>query len=380
MSVAQAADALGVRPETVYAYVSRGVLRRTSVVDGSGRRVSLFDRDEVLALADRRRRPQAGRLMALVESDVTSLDPRGRLAFRGHDVADLAALPFEQAVRMLWQLPEPADLSEDGADLSLSADVPPESGKSASESGESAGDRVMITLLDAAGADPRRADVSREHVLAVGARAIGLAVRAVGGPADEPVAAALWAAFTGRTPTAGERAALDAALVALMDHELSASTLALRVAASTGADPWTSLVAGVAALQGPLHGTASRRALAVLRRWLKDRTVADDPPAGFGHVVYDGRDPRFEVIVDRVADLDPRLAAAVDDLAVEVARERSVLPNVDLGLAALTVAGGLPDHAAETIFLVSRLSGFTAHLVEEYGHGLRFRPRAVTSG
>lgn len=249
------------------------------------------------------------------------------------------------------------------------------------------GDRVVAALLEGAARDERRAELGREHVLEVGREAIRYATSAVGGDPDAPVAEALGAAFLGRTPSAEERAAIDTALVALMDHELAASTLALRVAASTGADPWTSLVAGVAALQGPLHGTAARHAVAGLRRRLGERTTASTSgtggtsvvPAGFGHKVYDGPDPRFAVIVDRVAALDPDLVDAVDDLAVEVARERSVLPNVDLGLAALTLACDLPDEAPETIFTIARLAGFTAHLVEEYGHGLRFRPRAIGS-
>jgi citrate synthase len=81
-----------------------------------------------------------------------------------------------------------------------------------------------------------------------------------------------------------------------------------------------------------------------------------------------------------VAVLDPALAQEIDGLIVTVAREHSVLPNVDLGLAALAVAADLPDGATECLFMIARMAGFAAHILEEYPHGLRYRPRAVGSG
>jgi len=373
MTATQVADALGVRPATVYAYVSRGVLHRTTATV-EGQRISLFDRDEVLTLAIRRSRPRAGVIGTLIESDITELDPRGRLAFRGHDVADLARLRFEDAAAVVWEEPGPWP-ADDVTALTRAVDegVPP--------SVRDPRDRILLAVTHAATADPQRSDLTRDHVLRVARSAIRLAVRAVAGAAasDESVAPALWRAFTGRTPSAEERAAIESVLVVLMDHELAASTLAARVAAGTHADPWMSLLAGLATLRGPRHGGASGPATAMLRRWLADRIVEAPVTAGFGHKVYESADPRADLILERVAVLDPELVDAVDALVVEVALHHSVLPNVDLGLAALAVAGEWPAGATECVFMIARIVGFAAHALEEYPHGLRYRPRAVAA-
>ena len=371
------ADALGVRQPTVYAYVSRGVLSRTTTVTAQGQRISLFDRDEVLALATQRARPRAGVIGTLIESDVTELEPRGRLAFRGHDVAELAEIPFEEAAGIVWEQPWsvhepiPAALTK-AAEAGLAAGVadPPE--------------RIVLALVHAATADEHRDDLGRDHVLTVGQTAIRLGVRALAGDPSAtertPIAESLWHGFTGSTPSPPERAAIEAALVVLMDHELAAATLAVRVAASTRADPWSCLLAGLAALRGPLHGGASTTSTRMLRRWLDGRILEGPIGAGFGHKVYEAGDPRTDILLDRVAALDPALVDEVEALAIEVAVRHSVLPNVDLGLAALAIAGGWPAGATECLFMISRMVGFTAHLLEEYPHGLRYRPRAVSAG
>lgn len=371
MTASQVADALGVRPATVYAYVSRGVLHRTTTTV-EGQRVSLFDRDEVLALARRRARPRAGVIGTLIESDVTELDPRGRLSFRGHDVAELVMLRFEEAAGVVWEQPWPDAPVDDALATAVEEGVP--------AAVIDPRDRAFLAVAHAATADTRRGDLRRDHVLEVARDAIRLATRAVAGDSTTgSIGQDLWRAFTGRTPSADEQAAIEAALVVLMDHELAASTLAARVAASTHADPWSSLLAGLAALRGPRHGGASGLATTMLRRWLTDHVV-EQPRAGFGHKVYEAGDPRAEILLDRVATLDPGLAEEVDALAVEVAVHHSLLPNVDLGLAALAVAGEWPDGASECVFMISRIVGFAAHVLEEYPHGLRFRPRSLASG
>ncbi len=373
MTAAQAAEALGVRPATIYAYVSRGVLRRTTTLTSPGQRVSVFDRGEVLALAEQRGRPRAGVIATLVESDVTSLDARGRLAFRGHDVVELATREFEEAVAVLWQEepaapwdPVPQAWADAVAGLRPRGHVLPQ-------------DRVLLAVMAAATGDLERADLRRDHVLAVARGAIQLAVEALGGRPGSPVAQGLWWATTGREPSDDQRRTMSAALIALMDHELAASTLAARVAASTHADPWMCLLAGLATMRGPRHGAASSAAAVVVRAWLAEGTVPDTPAAGFGHKVYLGTDPRATLILGRLEQWAPDVVLAVDRLAVEMMREHSVMPNVDLALAALSVAADLPEGASESLFMVARMAGFAAHVLEEYPHGLRYRPRAVGS-
>lgn len=377
MTTAQAAAALGVRPSTVYAYVSRGVLPRTSEVV-QGRRVSFFDRADVLDLAAERSRPRAGVVSTLIESDVTALDPRGRLSFRGHDLEELVGLRFEDAAALVWQDEVGPWPPVDEARLAVAGQVVATGPATADPR-----DRLVLALTLAAGADEEREDLGREHMLAVARAAIRLAVGVVGAPGaavdDAPggVAARLWRALAGRAAGPAELTAFETALIVLMDHELAASTLAVRIAASTRADPWSCLLAGLAVLRGPRHGGAGIHATVLLREWIDEGSLHRPPAAGFGHVVYEQTDPRAELLLDRVAVFAPDVAAAVDGLATEVLRRHGAWPNVDLALAALTVAGGLPDDAPAVIFSVARMVGWAAHVLEEQPHGLRFRPRAV---
>lgn len=380
------------RPSTVYAYVSRGVLGRVSEVV-EGRRVSFFDRTEVLGLAAERARPRAGVVSTLIESDITTLDPRGRLFFRGHDIGDLARQGFEQAAALVWQ--------DDGLPW---APVHPD-WRCAAEQVAFAGtadprDRLVLALTLAGAADEHREELGREHVLTVARGAIQLTPAmagmaggtpdrtardgvAPGAPvAEQPgsVAAELWRALAGRKAGPAELAAIETALVVLMDHELAASTLAVRIAASTRADPWSCLLAGLAVLRGSRHGGAGIHATVLLREWMERGALDGPPAAGFGHAVYEQTDPRAELLLGRVAALSPEGAAAVESLSTDVLRRYGVWPNVDLALAALSLAGGLDDRAPAVIFAVARMVGWAAHMLEEQPHGLRYRPRAVAGG
>ncbi len=102
----QAADLLGVRLQTIYAYVSRGLLTRSHRTNEAGHRVSVLPLDEVLRLAAERTRVRTGSLEVLVETDVTLLDPKGALSFRGHDAVALASRPFEEAAALVWGVAE----------------------------------------------------------------------------------------------------------------------------------------------------------------------------------------------------------------------------------------------------------------------------------
>jgi citrate synthase len=185
-------------------------------------------------------------------------------------------------------------------------------------------------------------------------------------------------------------AVLDAALVLLADHELATSTLAARVAASTRADPFAVVLAGLGAVSGPLHGKAAlgahqlvedaRRAPAVGA--VVARTLAGGRLPGFGHPVYRGVDPRARHLLDRLADLLPRSERAVIDDVLAAASGLSDQPaNVDFALGALASGLHMPLGATEAIFAVARIAGWIAHALEEYGEEpLRFRARAIYVG
>lgn len=131
-------------------------------------------------------------------------------------------------------------------------------------------------------------------------------------------------------------------------------------------------------MSGPGQADASRAAVAILRGWLDGTPPRPDQPVpGFGHRVYIRTDPRFDLLLAELSQLDSGLVAEVERLCLEVARTRSRYPNVDLALAALIVAADLDSDCGELLFTLARTIGLAAHAIEEYPHGLRLRPRAV---
>jgi len=390
LSTSEVAHRLGVRRETVYAYVSRGMLERH---EASGHRRSLFDPAAVEQLAVRARRgDRSGALDVVIETRLTSLDPDGRLFYRGHDVMELARFrSFEQVAGLLWDGDPHAPWELEARPAAVVARL-----RDALDEETAAVERLPVVVSGLGAADVRRGDRRPEAVRRAGARMLAGALDALPKPeepADRSAAGRLWAALSedGRPPRPAQRAALDSALVLLADHELAASTLAARVAASAWADPYRVVLAGLGALGGALHGAASlsiestlaalqdpRMAFAVLQAQL----AAGGAVPGFGHRVYRNRDPRADHLLARIAsaaadDVRARVVAAVVDAAGALDLPA---PNVDLALAGLCHAMRLRPGAASMIFSFARIAGLLAHGLEEYPHRLRFRPRASYVG
>lgn len=391
VSADQAADLLGVRLQTIYAYVSRGLLARRHRFNDTGHRVSVFTLEEVLRLAAERTRVRTGSLEVLVETDVTLLDPKGTLSFRGHDAVALTARPFEDVAELLWS----ADGGLSDHDpalwrLRVEQQAVVERVCAVLAKGATDLDRVRAAVVALAGLDPQRADRSRAHVAAVGRAVILGGVAGI--PLRQntvglgPVEARLWPQLTGRAATADGLAAVRAALVLLVDHELAASTMAVRVAAGTGADAYLMVLTGLGALGGALHGRSSldvEDLLAGARAHGAEAALGAHDGGrlpGFGHKVYVDADPRAEALLDLVARLDPAGWPAVEDVLLVVGERHGLSPNVDFALAALVQALGLAPGAGETIFGLGRIVGWLAHGLEEAHRGLRFRGRAVYTG
>ena len=183
------------------------------------------------------------------------------------------------------------------------------------------------------------------------------------------------------------RTVVDTALVLLADHDLAASTFAARVAASTRADPYSVILAGLGALGGPLHGAASgpvhdlftdaRQSSAphaVGAAWRDDRRVG-----GFGHFLYPNGDPRAPVLLDAVRKVAGRTPQwrVVDEVRRLVHDRRGDEPNIDFGVAALSFCAGMPRQSGEAMFSIARSAGWVAHAIDEYTEApLRFRPVA----
>ncbi len=192
-------------------------------------------------------------------------------------------------------------------------------------------------------------------------------------------------------PGPGMVGVLRAALVLLADHELAASTLAARVAASVRADPYAVVATGLGAVGGPLHGGASFGAEVMLRSAAR---AADAPRAvgdllrrgeripGFGHYVYTESDPRAVALMDLLREAAPgseRLDIA-DAVMAEARRRALPAPNIDFALAALASVADMIPGAGQAVFAVARTAGWLAHAIEEYARGTPIRPRGIYTG
>ncbi len=446
LTAAEAARRLGVKPATLYAYVSRGVLSRGKAADG---RASLFHADEIERLA-RRGRPRRppGVADITVESAITEI-AGDRLRFRGLDVARLAvSRTFEEVAELLWTgelrsareawQARPAALAAGrAAQAALPARTLPL-------------ERLQVIVPAMAATDPLRLQLDPAAVTAAGRSIIagmvdclpatvipgpgipgpgipgpgipgpgipgpgipgpgipgpgipgpgipgpGIPGPGIPGPGipdpGEPVAERLWSRLCDHRASPALLRAVSAALVLLADHELAASTLAARVAASVQADPYAVVGTGLGAMSGALHGGASLGAetlLAAARgpgdvpRVVGELLRRGEKVPGFGHFVYGNGDPRAVVLLDllrRAAPKSGQLAVA-DAVLAEVRQKALPEPNIDFAIATLARVAGMVRGAGEAIFAVARTAGWIAHALEAYAGPGPLRPRAVYTG
>ena len=391
LTAAEAARRLGVKPATLYAYVSRGVLTRTRATDG---RASLFSAAEVdrLARRGRPRRP-AGAADITVESAITEITGDS-LRFRGLDATRLAvSRTFEEVAELLWtgefqsaREPWRARPAALAAARAAQAALP---------AGTLPLERLQVIVPAMAATDSLRLQLDRPAVIAAGRNIIAGMVDCLPSEATAdpgaPVAGRLWSRLCDRRPAPGLMRALSAALVLLADHELAASTLAARAAASVRADPYAVVGTGLGAMSGALHGGASLGAetLMAAASGPEDvpRVVAEllrrgEKVPGFGHFVYRGGDPRAILLLDLVRRAAPKSGqlAVADAVFAEVRHKSLPEPNIDFAIATLVRVAGMVRGAGEAIFAVARTAGWIAHALEAYSGPGPLRPRAVYTG
>jgi citrate synthase len=377
LTTAEAADRLGVKPETLYAYVSRGLIERRREGDGS-----TYDEREVERLASQGRRTK--QLPALVFPSALTLIDDGHHWYRGVDALEAASTRrFEEVAEWLWrgrwpdEVRWPVDASTLDEVLAAQADLDRRCLPL---------DRLRIIAAVAAARDSHRHDTSPDAVTFTARRLLRLLVhglpRADGREARraEParsIAEVLWTRLSSLPRTPERVAVLDAALVLLADHELASSTLAVRMAAMVRADTYEVVGTGLNVIGGTRHGGASLELEAALHdaerigtgRALDARLRGGGRLSGFGHPLYPDGDPRATVLLDRLDGLaaSPERRAVVDEL-LDVAARRDGLgaPNVDAGLAALSFLAAMRPGAAEAIFAIARTAGWVAHALEQY--------------
>ena len=387
ITTAEAAARLGVRPETIYAYVSRGLLTSHLADDG---RSSLFDAQDIATFrsrAGRRRAPQD--LLTPIVSSLTQIDDH-KIKVRGRDLCEAAraGTPFESIAALLWL---------DDAGALLDWRVPTSVLTQCTKVQRALRDvplfeRLQLNLTIASAADMLRDDLRRPAVARAAARAIatmveGLPLEGMPPANDTRLADRLLPRLTTIRASTRWRHTMNATLVLLADHDLAASTVAARVAASTRAHPYAVIAAGLGALRGPLHGAASHDVVALLRDAQRRSAAAAIGDAlrsgrnvtGWGHPLYPDGDPRAIVLFDLAAEAtnDRKTLAVIEDVGAIMADRLGQPPNIDYALAAFSVLANLRADATSTIFAIARSAGWIGHALEEYDEApLRFRPRA----
>ena len=370
--VEEALERLGVQRQTLYAYVSRGLLRARA--DGDDPRRSLYAAADIIRLKGRRRGARRRSEVAasaiawgepVLESAISTVRD-GRLIVRGRAVEDLARrATLEDVAALLWQAEAPSAFASQGAPAGMSE-------------GASAKARAFSMLARRAGSDAPSLGRSPAALAAdawslLSEFADALAGKAGRGPIHERLAR-VW-----RLEARGAQL-VRRTLVLMADHELNPSTFAVRIAASTGAPLAACALAGLSTLAGPLHGEAASRALAQMDVLLAAKDVSaearamvarGDQIAGWSHPLYPDGDPRA---VDLLAALKPRAAIARVLQALQVVTGDR--PNCDAALAALTRDLKLPDEAPFTLFALGRITGWLAHAMEQRANGRIIRPRA----
>ena len=364
------AKRLGVKPQTLYAYVSRG--RIEARPDPGDPRRSLYRADDIERLSIRKARGRKAADVArdaiawgepVLASALTTVS-RGRLYYRGGDAAELADAQTLEAVALkLWACPDAGVFAREPAPRVRMRG--------------SAQARAFAILAARAGVDPPALGRSPPALWREGAGLVADLAGALGeGVADGPIHLILAKAWG----LEGAKADLvRRALVLMADHELNASTFAARVAASTGASLAAGLLAGLASLTGPLHGGSAARVAALIEDSARDGPDAavrawierGDPPPGFGHPLYPDGDPRAAALLGAF-DPSPELVAL--KVSAEALTGRAA--NIDFALAALARTLNLPQDAPFALFALGRSVGWVAHALEQMQDGGLIRPRA----
>ncbi len=363
----QAMARLGVRAQTLYAYVSRGRIEAHAHPEDPRR--SLYRASDVAALAKRKARGRKAADVAaeaiawgepVLASAITTVRA-GRLWYRGRDAAELARTESFETVGRL--------LRDDAAEAAVSTHAPSQAPTIRA--------RLFADLAARAGEDRPARGRAPLMLAQEAAGLLDLVADAVAGGAGDGLIHQRLAAAWGLDAAGGDL--VRRALVLLADHELNASTFAARVAASTGASLAASALAGLSALSGPLHGGMAARVEALAREAKREGAEAavavrldqGAPLPGFGHPLYPDGDPRAAALL---AAFDPSPDMAALHAAVVGATGQAA--NIDFALVALARTLKLPDDAPFALFAVGRTAGWLAHALEQSKTGRLIRPRA----
>jgi citrate synthase len=346
------------------------------------------------------------------ESNICFIDgDRGILSYQGfniHTLADHAT--FEEVIYLLWhgRLPKQSELDALKAELVLNRPIPKEVAQFLGQVPKGAPMDVLRTAVSMLGLyDPKARDNSIEasvekaaHLMAQTATIVTTFDRlrngkpVVEGDPKLGLAANFLYTLSGKKPDDVMEHVFDIALTLHADHELNASTFAARVVAATLSDIHSAVTAGIGALKGPLHGGANEEVIRMLLDAGDERTALEHVRnmlankkkiPGFGHRVYHTEDPRAthlralsEELGRRTGHLDLYLTSKKIEETIK--EQKKLNANVDFYSASTYYSLGIPIDLFTPIFAVSRMSGWTAHVLEQYRNNRLIRPRADYTG
>ena len=342
--------------------------------------------------------------------DVNGIE--GKLIYQGYDIHDLAEhSTFEEVVYLLWngRLPTADELAEHEGRLRRNYDAPAEVIDLMKQYPKTSDPmdvlRTAVSSLDLY--DPQGQGTDRESAVGAAVRItgrIGTIAAAwdrirngkdvVAPDKNLSIAENFLYMLRGEKPEADEARMFDICLILHADHELNASTFTTRVVAGTLADMYGAVTAGIAALSGPLHGGANTNVMKMLIEiddpakidaWVDDALEHKKKIMGIGHAVYKTEDPRatwLRKFSKQMADKTGvskwyDMSRRIEQLMLE---KKGMYPNVDFYSASTYYLMGIALDMYTPIFAVSRISGWTGHILEQYGNNKLIRPRAEYIG
>ncbi|MBI5322657.1 citrate synthase family protein [Bradyrhizobium sp.] len=383
LSAREASAELSISPATLYAYVSRGLIRSEPSPDSRSHR---YRAEDVRGLKERRVPAPEPRGLRSFDADLPVLDSaigtiteQGAI-YRGVNCVDLAEKDtLEHTATLLWDVTSVDPFAPDNCP-SVSDAM-----RTIAEAAHRAApiDRAIAVLALAASADPRAFTRAADGRAMVGGRIVRLLVATMLNRSTSPEPlhmqiAQAWAPDNKHAPDLIRRA-----LVLLADHELNASTFTVRCAASTGLNLYDAVIAGLAALKGPKHGGAGVLASRLVKTLvdndvapvIRERVALGERFAGFGHGVYKRGDPRAMSLLEALTRAGaPRKFTR--EIPERIAEATGEFVNIDYALAVLVHALRMPAGSELALFAMARSVGWIAHASEQLQHGKLIRPRA----
>jgi citrate synthase len=381
LSARDAATELSVSPATLYAYVSRGLIRSEP---GESPRSRRYRADDVRSLKNRRAPLVEGQGLKaadlpVMDSAISTITEEGPI-YRGVRAVTLAeSATFEQCATLLWD----AKTVDPFARTNLPVISPAMRGVLTATRDAPPIDRVIAVLSLAAEADPRAYNSVAEGRAATGARILRLVTAAMIGaePSADPIHKQIARAWAPNHAHA--EALIRRALVLVADHELNASTFTVRCAASTGISLYDAMIAGLVALKGPRHGGVGPLAAKLLDTLLegdiaaiiRERVALGEIFPGFGHMIYRDGDPRAVSLFGALIKIgiDKRLAVEIPE---RIREATGAFANNDYALAVMRRTLAMPAGSETALFAIGRTAGWVAHAIEQLESKKLIRPRA----